>query len=181
MNISVTMKHTGKSLRELALGCGQVSDNIQEKVIQSAKEAETLMKLNIDSSRKRPVFPRNKPTLTGLIDTTIITRTDSTIAVGVGNIEKIEAVHRDPNYSKDTGQGWKMLEWGGMPGGGTNPRGSFSDGAPRPGANGGRFQFAQSNGRMTPKNPVIGIHFISRAYATISLKLGAIFGRLANL
>lgn len=120
-----------------------------------------------------------KASLTDLIEMNIEVEDSELLQIGVGNIEKIEAGHKNPDYSGDTGQGWKLLEWGGLPARGKSVPGQFTDGSAKVGGGTARFIYQKGAGtRMTPKQVVHGIGFIQKAWDSAIMKINNLLGSL---
>lgn len=177
--INFSFKHVGgKNLTEMSSDLEKLPADLKTQVYNLAVEAKEMMGQIIETSRKRDSQPTNKPHLSELIEVEVITDTDTEYKVGVGNIETIEKKYRDPANPKDNGKGWMLLNWGGMPGKGKNPVGVFGDGASNPEAEGkSRFQYGHPGGRLYPKNPVVGIHFIETTINQLAIKFASILAR----
>ncbi len=162
MALNIVIKHKGKG--RIAHAIDFFPDRFKSKLRQIAEEAKIDMVSRIEGDRKRSKTPTRKPHLSELID--VVSRDLGLgYTVGIGDVKKIQMMHRDPAHSTDTGKGWKMLEWGGkIPGGGTHPHGDFV---------GSRFVYNPhyTSPQMHPKKIMQGIHFIANSATNVSLKI----------
>jgi len=176
--LNISMKQVGGSSISTILEKTKLIPNKVKKGLEDiADESLKTMRQTIDSNRKRD-FASNKPHLSMLMDTEMVIDTPATILIGVGNLDKIESQHKDPNNPSDNGQGWALLNYGGLPGKGKNPAGTFTDGVPG-NAGTSRFQYQKGAGtRMFPKKLVEGIHYIEAAIELGKAQIAKLLGRL---
>jgi hypothetical protein len=177
--IKIDIKSKGSTVKSLVSSLDSLQRDFRANLKTSAEESQKAMQGTIEINRKRASSPTTKPHLIDLIKVENIKDTPYMIAYGIGNINAIESEHKDPIFIGDTGKGWRLLNWGGLPGNGKNPAGIFSDGFARPGASSGRFQYNKnSHSRLYPKNPVVGINFIGAGEQAMSNGINKNLGKL---
>lgn len=160
-----------KGIKEIEKELDFYSKEIEKEIKNLAIEARDVMRAKINGGRKRYKTPTEKPHLDTLIRVEKVLG-EYGIGYGVGNIGDIEKLH---------GKGWKLLNFGGLPGKGKYIPGVFTDGAANGKFAGGigkhRFMYNPGgNNYMKPKSLVKALNFIGEAINHSSIRWEELLG-----
>ena len=158
-----------KGVKEIEKELDFLSKEVDKEIKNLAIEGRDIMRAKINGSRKRHKTPTEKPHLDTLIK---VEKMLGEYGYGVGNVGDIEKLH---------GRGWKLLNFGGLPGKGKYIPGVFTNGVANSKFAGGigknRFRYNPGgNNYMKPKSLVKALNFIGEAINHTSIRWEELLG-----